>query len=92
MKKIWNKIDQIKDPVNVKAVYYMDHRRAVDLPNLHAALHDIMKAAGLVEDDNCNVIYTTDGSYVSYDKKNPRTEVEITFYDPGSVVTLKESK
>ncbi len=68
-------------PVNVKAVYYMPTRRKVDLTNLHAALHDILVHHKLLADDNCNIIVSTDGSRVLYDKNRPRTEVEITELD-----------
>ncbi len=64
-------------PVNVKAVYYMPTRRRVDLINLHSALHDVLVKAGVVTDDNCKIIVSTDGSRVDYDKDNPRTEIEI---------------
>lgn len=65
-------------PVNVKAVYYMPTRRRVDLINLHSALHDVLVKHGVVVDDNCRIIVSTDGSRVEYDKDNPRTEVEIS--------------
>lgn len=74
-------IAKIDYPVNVKATYYMPTRRKVDLCNLHAALHDIMVHHGLLVDDNCNIIVSTDGSRVEYDKARPRTEVEITELD-----------
>jgi Holliday junction resolvase RusA-like endonuclease len=64
--------------VNVKAIYYMPTHRQVDLINLHEALHDALVHYGIVKDDNSNIIHSTDGSYVDYDKENPRTEVEIT--------------
>lgn len=64
-------------PVNVKAVYYMPTRRRVDLINLHSALHDVLVKAGVVTDDNCKIIVSTDGSRVDYDKDHPRTEIEI---------------
>ena len=64
--------------INVKAIYYMPTRRKVDLPNLHNALHDVLVAYRVVADDNSNIIASTDGSRVFYDKENPRTEVEIT--------------
>lgn len=74
----------INKPVNVKAVYYtkIDYyapgRKArIDLQNLHNALADTLVAAGVVEDDNCRIIYSMDGSCVKYDKANPRTEIEI---------------
>lgn len=76
---------RINRPVNVKAVYYTkidyyaEGRKAkIDLQNLHNALADTLVAAGVVEDDNCRIIYSMDGSCVKHDKGNPRTEVEIT--------------
>lgn len=72
------KIEAISNKVNVKAVYYMPTRRRVDLTNLHEALHDILVHYNVLADDNCNIIHSTDGSYVDYDKLNPRTEVFIT--------------
>lgn len=65
-------------PVNVKAVYYMPTRRRVDKTNLESALMDVMVKFGCIEDDNCKIVVSTDGSHVDYDKDNPRTEVEIT--------------
>lgn len=65
-------------PVNVKAVYYMATRRAVDLSNLIEASHDILVKAGVLRDDNRNVIASTDGSRVYWDKRNPRVEITIT--------------
>jgi hypothetical protein len=44
---------------------------------LHEALHDIMSNSGLISDDNCNIIVSTDGSEVRYDKDFPRTEIRI---------------
>ena len=72
------KIKTIREPVNVKAVYYMPTRRGVDLCNLHEALCDVLVRYGVVEDDNYKIIATMDGSRVEYDKHNPRTEVTIT--------------
>jgi Holliday junction resolvase RusA-like endonuclease len=71
----------IDRPINVKAIYYMSTRRKVDLPNLHNALHDVLVAYRVVEDDNYKIIASTDGSRVRYDKDNPRTEIEITEVD-----------
>ena len=64
-------------PVNIKAVYYMKTRRLVDKTNLESALMDVLVDAGILEDDNYRIAATTDGSYVTVDKENPRTEVEI---------------
>lgn len=64
--------------INLKAVFYMPTRRRVDLTNLQEALCDLLVHYKIIEDDNCKIVTTMDGSYVGYDKENPRTEVEIT--------------
>jgi Holliday junction resolvase RusA-like endonuclease len=70
--------EPIDKRINIKAIYYMPTRRRVDLPNLHSALHDVLVKHQVIADDNSNIIASTDGSRVEYDKENPRTEVEIT--------------
>lgn len=75
-------------PINVKSVFYMPSRRRVDLNNLFEALHDVMSKYHCIVDDNCNIIYSVDGSCVKYDKENPRTEVEIT--PLNDVITIKD--
>lgn len=72
------KCEMITCKVNIKALYYMKTRRKVDITNLNSALHDILTHYGVIEDDNMKIVLATDGSRVFYDKKNPRTEVEIT--------------
>jgi Holliday junction resolvase RusA-like endonuclease len=64
-------------PVNVEAVFYMPTKRRVDLVNLQEALLDAMVKAGTLTDDNSNIVVSMDGSRVTYDKENPRTEVKI---------------
>lgn len=68
----------ISCPVNVKCVFYMPTLRRVDKVNLEECAHDVLVYAGIVEDDNRDIIATTDGSIVLYDKFNPRTEITIT--------------
>ena len=63
---------------NVKAVYYMKARRVVDISNLHGALHDVLTACNVLVDDDCLHIGSTDGSFVQYDKDNPRIEITLT--------------
>ena len=72
------KIETIKEPVNVEAIYYMPTRRKVDLCNLHEALCDVLVKYKVVEDDNYTIIASMDGSRVDYDNKMPRTVVTIT--------------
>lgn len=70
--------EPIAEPVNVKAVFYMPTKRRCDLVNLQEALLDILVKEQVIVDDNYKIVYSMDGSYVDYDKENPRTEVEIT--------------
>lgn len=70
-------IPTIDYPVNIKALYYMPTRRKVDLVNLHSALHDSLVAANVLLDDNSQIVVSTDGSRVLYDRVNPRTEIII---------------
>lgn len=68
----------IKDRVNVCCKYYMPTKRRVDLVNLQESTLDVLVAYGILEDDNCNIVASMDGSEVLYCKDNPRTEVEIS--------------
>ncbi len=72
---------QISAPTNVKCLFYMPTRRRVDLTNLLNAIDDVLVKYGVLEDDNCTIIVSHDGSRVLYDKESPRTEVIISFYD-----------
>jgi len=71
----------IKNPINLKVVYYMPTKRKVDLNNLLEATTDILVFYGVLEDDNRDIVATHDGSKVLYDKENPRCEIEITFLE-----------
>lgn len=64
-------------PVNVRYMFYRETHRRVDLTNLEEAIDDIMVKAGVLKDDNCEIVAGHDGSRVMYDKDNPRTEIYI---------------
>ena len=68
----------VSDAVNVKCVYYMPTKRRVDKTNLEEAILDILVKAGVLEDDNRDIVAGTDGSLVLYDRDNPRVEITIT--------------
>ena len=73
-------------PVNIKAVFYRSTAHRVDKVNLEEALHDILVKAGVLADDSAispTVVVSTDGSRVYLDRKNPRTQVEITEVEYG---------
>lgn len=72
---------KIDVPCNVKCLYYMPTRHRVDLVNLLEATCDILVTAGVLADDNRDVVYSMDGSRVLYDKHNPRVEITIEAVD-----------
>lgn len=76
-------------PVTVRCVFYMPTRRRVDKSNLEASVHDILVKFGVLADDNRDVIASTDGSRVFYDKDHPRAEIEITPYGEDYEVWAK---
>ena len=68
----------IDTPVNVACAFYMETRRKVDVTNLCESIHDILCKAGIIADDNRDIVATLDGTVVMHDKNNPRVEIEIT--------------
>lgn len=50
----------------------------MDLTNLLEALDDMLVKAGVIEDDNRDILASHNGSLVLYDKTMPRIEIEIT--------------
>lgn len=71
----------ISMPVHIKYTFYLQTHRLVDQNNLIAAMDDILVAAKVLSDDNCNVIKSYDGTRVLYDKENPRTEIVISPFE-----------
>lgn len=73
--------EPISSPVGIRCLFYMKTRRRVDLLNLLAAVDDLLVEAGILADDNCNIVVSHDGSRVLYDAKNPRAEIFIEEMD-----------
>lgn len=71
----------IDTPCEVQCLFYMPTRRRVDLTNLLESADDALVAAGVLADDNSQIVVSHDGSRVLYDKDNPRTEVTISPYE-----------
>jgi Holliday junction resolvase RusA-like endonuclease len=67
-----------KGVLNIKAVYFMQTKRKVDLTNLNSALHDVLVHYGVIPDDSTEFVGASDGSRVKYDPENPRTVVTLT--------------
>ena len=64
-------------PVHVKYLFYKGTRHRVDGLNLCAAADDLLVEAGILKDDNSNIVKHHDGTRVLYDKEYPRTEIYI---------------
>ena len=70
--------EPIDTPVNVSMLFFMPTRRRCDLVNHEEACLDLLVKAGVLSDDNYNIVASMDGSRVLYDKECPRTEIKIT--------------
>lgn len=70
--------EPIKSPVNICYTFWMETKRSVDGLNLSEAMDDILIKAGILTDDNRDIVAGHDGTRVYYDKENPRTEIQIT--------------
>ena len=77
-KQVLNQIGQIDYPINLQAVFYVETKRRIDLPNLLNSVDDAMVKSELILDDNRDIIASHDGSRVYHDTFNPRIEIEIT--------------
>ncbi len=68
-------------PVNMAVTFFVSKKLKYDLTNLLEAIDDAAVKAGLISDDNRDIIAAHDGSRVFYDKLNPRIEITITQMD-----------
>ncbi|MBE5820417.1 MAG: hypothetical protein E7310_06370 [Clostridiales bacterium] len=69
---------EIDYPVNIKAIFYTESRRRIDLTNLLEALDDMLVKTKVIKDDCRDIVASHDGSRVYWDKERPRIEIEIT--------------
>lgn len=65
-------------PINLECHFYKGTHRKCDVTNLLQAVCDILVKYKLLEDDNYSIVASVDGTFVDYDKENPRTEIYIT--------------
>ena len=69
---------------NIRCLYYRDTLRRVDINNLLEATDDCLCAANVIEDDNCSIVCSHDGSRVYLDRKNPRVEIYIEEFNDNN--------
>ena len=70
--------EPIDYPVRVTYLFYKETKRLCDDLNHSAAMDDILVQAGILADDNRDIIESHDGTRVLYDKSNPRVEITLT--------------
>ena len=71
-------IEPIDFKCNLKCIFYKDRNYQSDLVGYLQAIQDALVKAGVLKDDNTNIVNTVNGSEVRHDKNYPRIEVEIT--------------
>ena len=67
----------IEKPINLKCTFIVPDRRKRDLTNLLNAIQDILVKYGVIADDNYNIVNSTDGSRIVYEKGIGKTIIEI---------------
>ena len=70
--------EPIDYPVRLTYLFYKETRRLCDDLNQSEAVDDILVQAGVLKDDNRDIVANHDGTRVYYDKENPRVEITIT--------------
>ena len=70
-------IEPIDFKCNLKCKFYKDRNYSSDLVGYLQAIQDALVKAGILKDDNTNIVTTVNGSEVHHYKENPRIEVEI---------------
>jgi len=70
------RIKTIDFKINIKFSFYLSDKRRADLSNLYQLPEDILEKAKIISNDY--LICGHDGSRRLLDRKNPRTEIEIT--------------
>lgn len=78
LSKQFSGIKPIGYPVNISCEFFMPTTRKVDLTNLLEAVDDVLVKAGVIADDNSDIVAGHDGSRVYVDRANPRTEITIS--------------
>ena len=68
---------KINKPINLECYFYKDKNYKSDLVGYLQAIQDALVKAEVLEDDNHNIVVSTDGSRVYLDRENPRIEVFI---------------
>jgi Holliday junction resolvase RusA-like endonuclease len=69
--------EPITNPVNIRYTFFMVSRRQVDGLNLSAAMDDILVKAGILADDNRDIVAGHDGTRVYLSTDTPKTVIEI---------------
>lgn len=67
----------IAEPVNLKVTFFVPDRRKRDIVNLLNAIQDILVKYHVLADDNYQIIKSTNGTQIVYEKGRSETVIEI---------------
>lgn len=63
----------------VEVMMYAHDARKFDLTNKAESVMDLLVDAGIIEDDNCEIVGNLELAFGGIDRTNPRAEVQITY-------------
>lgn len=69
---------KINTPINLECHFYKDKNYKSDLTGYLQAMQDALVKAEVLADDNTNIVYSVNFSFVELDQNNPRIEIYIT--------------
>ena len=71
------RVKPFKGPVELKMTLYARDKRSGDLSNKFESVADLLVDAGIIKDDNWNIVPKVEMMFGGIDKENPRVEIEI---------------
>lgn len=68
---------KLKPPYSITYSFWFKDRRKHDLDNAQASVNDLLKDAGVIEDDDSKMLVETHCYYKGVSKEVPRVKIEI---------------
>lgn len=75
----------IREPVNIREVFFLPDARRRDELNLQEAIDDALVKAGVIADDALSIVAGHEGSHALIDRRRPRIEITITPAEPWQI-------
>lgn len=78
--------NRFEDPVRLSITIFAANAQASDLTNKVAAIEDVLVKAGVIRDDNWNLLPEVHAHFGGVDRENPRAEIDINPIALGGAV------